>query len=89
MAMNCAAAFNNTTSSTSVLKGDGGNYLLRVKPSTGYAEAALNEPWACVEASYTLTYRTAWKKAAPSMSVAAAVACAWQCSHLEAGQHCD
>ena len=45
-----------------VLKGDGGNYLLRVKPSTGYAEAALNEPWACVEASYTLTYRTAWKE---------------------------
>ncbi|MFN8444304.1 MAG: alcohol dehydrogenase catalytic domain-containing protein [Caldilineaceae bacterium] len=45
-----------------VLKGDGGNYLLPVKQSTGYAEAALNEPWACVEASYTVSYRTAWKE---------------------------
>lgn len=45
-----------------VLKGDGGNYLLPVQKGTGYAEAALNEPWACVEASYTLTYRTAWKE---------------------------
>ncbi|HXF62075.1 MAG TPA: alcohol dehydrogenase catalytic domain-containing protein [Caldilineaceae bacterium] len=44
-----------------VLNGDGGNYLLRVRPTTGYAEAALNEPWACVEASYTVTYRTTWK----------------------------
>lgn len=44
-----------------VLNGDGGNYLLPVKPTTGYAEAALNEPWACVEASYTVAYRSAWK----------------------------
>lgn len=44
-----------------VLNGDGGNYLLPVKPTTGYAEAALNEPWACVEASYTVHYRTAWQ----------------------------
>ena len=36
-----------------VLNGDGGNYLLPGQAdSTGYAEAALNEPWACVEASY-------------------------------------
>lgn len=45
-----------------VLHGDGGNYLLPVKESTGYAEAALNEPWACVEASYIVQYRTAWKE---------------------------
>ena len=45
-----------------VLNGDGGNYLLPVKPTTGYAEAALNEPWACVEASYIVQYRTAWKE---------------------------
>ena len=45
-----------------VLNGDGGNYLLPVKDSTGYAEAALNEPWACVEASYIVQYRTAWKE---------------------------
>ncbi len=43
-----------------VLNGDDGNYLIEVKPETGYAESALNEPWACVEASYTVEYRTTW-----------------------------
>ena len=43
-----------------VLNSDGGNYLIKVKPETGYAEAALNEPWACVEASYIVEYRTSW-----------------------------
>jgi D-arabinose 1-dehydrogenase-like Zn-dependent alcohol dehydrogenase len=45
-----------------VLNSDGGNYLIPVQPSTGYAEAALNEPWACVEASYTVKYRTQWRE---------------------------
>jgi threonine dehydrogenase-like Zn-dependent dehydrogenase len=44
-----------------VLNGDHGNYLLPVQPETGYAEAALNEPWACVVASYGVKYRTTWK----------------------------
>jgi hypothetical protein len=44
-----------------VLNGDDGNYLLPVKPDTGYAEVALCEPWACVEASYTVDYRTNWQ----------------------------
>jgi len=44
-----------------VLNGDHGNYLLPVQPTTGYAEAALSEPWACVEASYTVPYRVGWK----------------------------
>ena len=44
-----------------VLNGDGGNYLLPVKPETGYAEAALAEPWACVEASYLIIYRQGWQ----------------------------
>lgn len=44
-----------------VLAADGGNYLIPVQPETGYAEAALNEPWACVIASYTVNYRSAWK----------------------------
>ena len=44
-----------------VLAGDDGNYLLQVQPETGYAEAALNEPWACVIASYGVDYRPAWK----------------------------
>ncbi len=45
-----------------VLNGDDGNYLIPVQPETGYAEAALNEPWACVIASYTVSYRSAWKE---------------------------
>lgn len=44
-----------------VLNGDDGCYLIPVKPSTGYAESALTEPWACVIAAYELKYRTALK----------------------------
>ena len=44
-----------------VLNGDDGNYLIPVRPDTGYAEAALTEPWACVTAAYGLTYRTGIK----------------------------
>lgn len=39
------------------LEGDEGCYLLPVKPETGYSEAALSEPWACVEMSYNLEDR--------------------------------
>lgn len=35
-----------------VLAGDEGCYLLPVQDKTGYSEAALAEPWACVEMSY-------------------------------------
>jgi hypothetical protein len=45
-----------------ILNGDDGNYLLPVRPTTGYAESALAEPWACVIAAYGLEYRTALKK---------------------------
>ncbi len=41
-----------------ILNGDDGNYLIPVNPTTGYAESALTEPWACVTAAYELTYRT-------------------------------
>ena len=41
-----------------ILEGDEGTYLIRVKPETGYAEAALSEPWACVERSYRASHRT-------------------------------
>lgn len=44
-----------------VLDGDHGNYLLPVRPETGYAESALAEPWACVIAAYELKYRTGLK----------------------------
>ena len=35
-----------------ILEGDEGCYLLPLKPETGYAEAGLSEPWACVERAY-------------------------------------
>ncbi|MFN8469806.1 MAG: alcohol dehydrogenase catalytic domain-containing protein [Caldilineaceae bacterium] len=44
-----------------VLAGDEGNYLVPLHRDDGYAEVALCEPWACVEASYAVTYRTTWK----------------------------
>jgi threonine dehydrogenase-like Zn-dependent dehydrogenase len=44
-----------------ILNGDHGNYLIPVRPETGYAEAALTEPWACVIAAYQLHYRTGLK----------------------------
>lgn len=66
------------------LAGDEGCYLLPVKPETGYSEAALSEPWACVEMSYCLEDRVApgsgarlivtesadtWKKSCPSATI--------------------
>jgi threonine dehydrogenase-like Zn-dependent dehydrogenase len=44
-----------------VLAGDDGCYLVPVQPETGYAQAALTEPWACVVRSYDVSYRSAWK----------------------------
>jgi len=44
-----------------ILNGDHGNYLIPIKPETGYAESALVEPWACVIAAYHLKYRTSIK----------------------------
>lgn len=36
-------------------------HLVSVRPGTGYAAAALAEPWACVEAAYSASYRTTWR----------------------------
>ena len=44
-----------------VLNGDHGNYLIPIRPETGYAESALVEPWACVIAAYYLQYRNQLK----------------------------
>jgi D-arabinose 1-dehydrogenase-like Zn-dependent alcohol dehydrogenase len=44
-----------------ILNGDDGSYLIPVQHETGYAEAALTEPWACVIAAYGLSYRTSLK----------------------------
>jgi len=41
-----------------ILYGDAGNYLIPVPYGMTYAAAALTEPWACVEASYRVSYRT-------------------------------
>jgi D-arabinose 1-dehydrogenase-like Zn-dependent alcohol dehydrogenase len=56
-----------------VLAGDDGNYLIPVRPTTGLAESALTEPWACVTAAYKLEFRTrfnpggvAWIAGSPS-----------------------
>jgi len=43
-----------------VLDGDEGCYLLPITPQTGYAQAALTEPWACVVRSYDVVYRSGW-----------------------------
>ena len=59
--MTCKAVFLGTAViDWRVLAGDHGNYLIPIRPEAGYAELALCEPWACVEASYTVEYRTRW-----------------------------
>ncbi|MEI6499612.1 MAG: zinc-binding dehydrogenase [Armatimonadota bacterium] len=47
--------------SDEVLRGDDGCYLIPVADGTGYAEAALAEPWACVVRAYRDTRRSALK----------------------------
>jgi len=44
-----------------VLAADDGAYVIEVDDRLGYAEAALTEPWACVEAAYTQRRRL-WPK---------------------------
>jgi threonine dehydrogenase-like Zn-dependent dehydrogenase len=44
-----------------MLDGDEGCYLLPLKKDLGYSEAALIEPWACVEAAYVIVDRTSIK----------------------------
>jgi len=41
-----------------VLDGDEGSYLIPLADSTGYAEGAMTEAWACVVASYRISYRS-------------------------------
>ncbi len=40
-----------------ILRGDDGVYLIPMQPETGYAEAALAEPWACVVCAYRTDFR--------------------------------
>jgi len=41
-----------------LLEGDDGCYLIPIKDETGYSEAALAEPWACVVCAYRVQPRT-------------------------------
>jgi D-arabinose 1-dehydrogenase-like Zn-dependent alcohol dehydrogenase len=61
-----------------ILNGDDGNYLIPVQPSTGYAESALTEPWACVIAAYELKYRTGLKPGGVTWIIGASSAPAWE-----------
>jgi len=54
-----------------VLNGDEGSYLIAVQPDTGYAEAALVEPWTCVVASYRIQPRKALKPGGVTLIVGA------------------
>jgi len=45
-----------------ILNADDGAYVIPVEGGMGYAEAALTEPWACVEAAYTQRRRLNLKK---------------------------
>ena len=45
-----------------MLNGDAGCYLIPIEGDVGYAEAALTEPWACIEASYRIRYRPGIKE---------------------------
>lgn len=57
-----------------ILNGDEGCYLLPLQPRQGYAEAALAEPWACVEASYVIEYRQGLKPGGAAWFVGAPTA---------------
>jgi len=55
-----------------ILEGDEGSYIIPVEPTTGDAEAALSEPWACVERSYRAGHRPTLKPGGTAMVVALA-----------------
>lgn len=54
-----------------ILNGDEGSYLIPVKPETGYAEAALVEPWTCVVAAYRIQPRKHLKPGGVTLIVGA------------------
>ncbi|MGC8861933.1 MAG: alcohol dehydrogenase catalytic domain-containing protein, partial [Armatimonadota bacterium] len=52
-----------------VLAGDEGCYMIPVKSETGYAEAALVEPWTCVVAAYRIRPRKTLKPGGTALIV--------------------
>ncbi len=69
-----------------ILEGDDGRYIIPVKPGTGYAEAALSEPWACVERSYRASHRTSFLEGGEAFIAAAPGA---DCSDVIFGRLAD
>jgi len=61
-----------------LLEGDEGSYLVPLAPTLGYAEGALGEPWACVEAAYTIPYRAAAKPGGMAWLVGVPSACSYR-----------
>ena len=55
-----------------ILQGDEGRYIIPVQPDTGDSEAALSEPWACVERSYRASHRSTLAEGGTTMVVALA-----------------
>jgi len=53
-----------------ILNGDDGCYLIPIADSTGYAEAALSEPWACVECAYRMRHRVGLSEGAVALVIA-------------------
>jgi len=53
-----------------IIDGDEGCYLIPVRSDIGYAEAALTEPWACVEASYRIKPRGSLKAGGDALFLA-------------------
>ena len=56
-----------------ILEGDEGCYLIPLQPETGYAEAALTEPWACVVAAYRIQPRRELKNGGVTLIIGSGV----------------
>ncbi|MCC6444916.1 MAG: zinc-binding dehydrogenase [Armatimonadetes bacterium] len=69
-----------------IIEGDEGCYLLPVDPGLGYAEMALTEPWACVEASYHIEHRKSLKHGG-TLWVIGAEGADWANLRLGEGMH--
>lgn len=55
-----------------LLDGDDGSYLIPVQEGTGYSEAALSEPWACVVCAYRVAPRKTLKQGGVAWAIGAA-----------------
>ncbi len=67
-----------------IIEGDEGCYLLPIRPDTGYVEAALTEPWACVVSAYAQAHRDGIKNQGRMLVIGSVEAAAkeYDWSHL-------